>query len=141
MANFRKNTYATWQQASDVVKSHGVKDRDEYLILYDKIDPFLPSNPQVFYPDFPGWKKYIGNEFYETWAESLKAAIRLGVTDWKEYHKRRYLDRKLRSDPHNHYADFVRGSEQFKVQEKPKLKPQPELFHEFKHEKEFDMCY
>lgn len=137
MSYYRKENYATWQEASTAVKILGIKSRDEYLLKYDRLDKRLHSNPQVYYKDFPGWKIFLGNEFYETWALSLAAAIRLRVTNWKEYNEKRYLDHKLRSKPQDIYSDFVYGNEQFIV----KLEPKPELFHEFKHEKEFEECY
>jgi len=136
--NYRKETYLTWQEASAAAIKAGITDRDDYLIRYDRLDPLLPSQPGVFYKGtFPGWKKFLCYGFYETWTESRDAAIRLGVTSWKDYREMRYLDRKLRSRPEHHYSDFVYGNEQFIIKSESK----PELYHEFNHEKEFETCY
>ncbi len=107
MANFRKATYATWQEASDVVKKFNLESGDDYRLKYDKIDPLLPSNPRVFYPDFPGWKIYLGNNCYCSWQKSRDVSIASGVTNWKEYHELRHKNRKLRSCPADIYSDFV----------------------------------
>lgn len=134
----KKDFYPTWQEASIIVQKLGIRNREDYLIKYDRLDKRLPSNPQVIYKGkFPGWKKFIGNEFYLTWMESLVAVKRLNIKSWKDYQKKRFLDPRLRSDPHNYYADFIPWSNQFIV---PK-KFNPELYHEFKHEKEFEKCY
>lgn len=98
--------YETWQEASFALINLGVNSRGSYDKRY-VLDPKLPSNPQVIYKDFPGWKKYLCNEFYQTWIESRDAAIKLGVKNWDDYHNMRYKDRKLRSDPKNNYSDFV----------------------------------
>ena len=105
--------YPTWQEANVEIKKLGIKDRDDYLIRYKKLDKRLHSNPSVFYKDFPGWKKYIGNEFYATWTESLQSAINMGITNWKQYSEMYDLDPRLRSRPQDHYSDFIWDIRQF----------------------------
>lgn len=106
--NYRKETYETWQKASVIAIKFGIKTGEDYYLNYDRLDPLLPSQPAVFYKGtFPGWKIFLGTGFYKTWADSRDAAIKLGITSWKEYHEMRHKNSKLRSCPKNNYSDFI----------------------------------
>ena len=52
--------YTTCAEASTAAQRLGIKGFTEYQKRYRE-DPRLPSNPDAFYPDFPGWKKFLGN--------------------------------------------------------------------------------
>lgn len=51
--------YATWQEARNSVISLGISNRTEYIENRVK-DLRLPSDPTVFYGDFPGWYTFLG---------------------------------------------------------------------------------
>jgi hypothetical protein len=54
----KKKIYSTWQKAAKAAKALEIDTRCEYILFY-KHNPFLHSTPQVIYPDFPGWKKFL----------------------------------------------------------------------------------
>ena len=53
--------YPTWQEAAEAARRLGIKKSIEYYIMY-KGDKRLPSNPDKFYADFPGFKKFLGKD-------------------------------------------------------------------------------
>jgi len=53
-----KNIYSTWQEASVVAKKLGIVKCLDYNRRH-KEDARLPSNPNTFYSDFPGWKIFL----------------------------------------------------------------------------------
>jgi len=56
-----KNFYLTWQQASEATLQLKIKSWAEYSLRY-KEDKRLPSSPDSFYDNFPGWKKFLRKE-------------------------------------------------------------------------------
>jgi len=55
-----KKFYKTWKEARTAVKKLGIKTFGDYRERFKK-DPRLPSNPHSFYPDFPGYAAFLGN--------------------------------------------------------------------------------
>jgi len=55
--------YLTWQEASVATLKLGIKTMPEYERegRY-KEDPKLPSNPRLFYQDYPGAKIFLGKK-------------------------------------------------------------------------------
>lgn len=105
-----RDTYATYQEASNAAKSLGIKTKDEYLTNYRK-DWRLPSNPQRCYPDFICWPHFLGQQNYclnpyETWQEAGKAAANLGIRNYREYQRRFKEDPRLPGAPYQTYTDF-----------------------------------
>ncbi len=97
--------YPTWQEASLATIRLCIKNLIEYRARY-KEDKLLPSNPAVTYKDFPGFVKFLGNDFYSTWQEASKAVIDLKIKTSTEYKIRYKEDPKLLSTPGTAYADF-----------------------------------
>jgi len=93
--SYRKNTYATWQEASEASEKLNITGLFDYLERY-KEDPKLPSHPQD-YPRFPGWRKFLGTEFYSTLEEVIDAVQKLDIKSRAEYFENRYKDSKLPS--------------------------------------------
>ncbi len=56
-----KYFYPTWQEAGIAVVKLGIKNSDEYKILY-KEDEQLPSSPWTYYDDFPGETRFFGKK-------------------------------------------------------------------------------
>ena len=56
-----KEFYSTWRKASKAAKNLGIRGKDDYIERY-RVDCKLPSTPQNFYSNFPGWPKFLGNE-------------------------------------------------------------------------------
>jgi superfamily II DNA or RNA helicase len=59
----KEGFYKTWQEARDAARNLGIDNVTTYWVekRYKK-DPKLPSNPDVYYKDFPGWKIFLGKE-------------------------------------------------------------------------------
>lgn len=53
--------YSTWEKASKAAQKLGFKGKNEYIARY-KVDDKLPSNPDTFYSDFPGWIEFLGKD-------------------------------------------------------------------------------
>ncbi len=74
-----ENMYKTWQEASQVAKSLGLKTCPQYKKGY-RVDPLLPSRPDKTYSDFPSWCEFLGSEQrriekpYSTLKEAMEAA-------------------------------------------------------------------
>jgi hypothetical protein len=60
----RKNApmYSTWQEASEAAQKLAICNCKEYRRGAYKSDPKLTSSPHTRYPDFPGWKTFLGQE-------------------------------------------------------------------------------
>jgi len=103
---FNTEKYATWQEASKVVVSMGIKIYAEYQKLYKK-DPMLASRPDEYYSDFPGWLTYFGGaEKYNTWQEASIAAKTLKIKGYNNFRLRYKEDPQLSSNPDEKYSDF-----------------------------------
>lgn len=97
--------YPTWIEASYSVKSLEIKNRREYPTKKN-LDSRLPSTPQKFYEDFPGWRIFLGTDFYPTWQEAGMSAVKCGVTNSHNYKDIYMCDPKLPSSPHHTYANW-----------------------------------
>ncbi len=100
--------YKTWQQASEAALKLGIPNQKEYYQKY-KQDPCLPSSPQGFYGDFPGFVIFLGGKektFYETWQQAGKAAQSIGLSVRENYMVRYKEDDKLPSNPDLEYENF-----------------------------------
>lgn len=53
--------YKTWQEASKTAITLGIKSQKDYSVGY-KCDSKLPSAPNQFYSDFPGWPVFLGKK-------------------------------------------------------------------------------
>ena len=100
-----KDFYPTWQEASEAAVALGITARTTYKQRY-KEDNKLPSNPNQFYPEFPGWKVFLGTRKYPSWQEASRAAIVLGVSSRETYKQQYKEDNKLPSTPFQTYSDF-----------------------------------
>ncbi len=106
----KKDFYKTWQRASKAAVSLGIKTSTEYVKEH-VIDPKLPSNPNHVYPDFPGYRVFLGGQkkdFYKTWQRASKAAVSLGIKNGEDYVTRKGYkkDPKLPHTPQKVYSDF-----------------------------------
>lgn len=107
-----KDWYPTWKAASAATKALHIR-RAEYHSRYQE-DPRLPSNPEGFYEDFPGWGEFSGDykvrvsreNRYLTWRAASEATRRLGITRKVDYKARYKEDRLLPSSPPQAYKDF-----------------------------------
>lgn len=61
LGNQKKQFYPTWQECTKAVKRLRITTKDKYNTRY-KENPMLPSGPAAMYPDFPGWKKFLGRK-------------------------------------------------------------------------------
>lgn len=101
--------YLTCQEASQAAQVLDIQNWKEYNKKY-KQDPFLPSSPNTFYSDFPGWFIFLGKEIpkkkYLTWQESSIAVQMLGIRTEGEYREKYKQDIRLYSNPSKNYEDF-----------------------------------
>lgn len=69
----------------------------------------MPYNPDKTYSNFPGWIIFLGRKeqnFYSTWQDASKAAIKLGFKNIKEYTQNYKKDLRLPCSPYQVYPDF-----------------------------------
>ena len=105
----KKDFYPTWQEASVSALQQGITSQDEYLRHYKQADPRLPGNPYQYYPDWPGWKIFMGKApkvFYATWQEASAAARSLRIRSSSDYVRKHRLDARLHSYPGHKYPDW-----------------------------------
>lgn len=101
--------YGTLKEASNAVKSLGIKSFEQYRQHYKK-DSRLPGDPAVYYKnEWAGWPLFVGkgqySEKYPTFQEASIAAQSLGIEDREGYERFHREDPKLPSTPHKHYKD------------------------------------
>jgi hypothetical protein len=103
-----KNLYPTWQEASVAAINCKLRFIKVYLKNAKNYDPRLPSNPNIYYENFPGWREFLAiDKYYQTWEEASEVAISLGIVSSKYYiGKAQGLDTKLPSNPNIYYKDF-----------------------------------
>ncbi len=107
---FLDTRYETWQEAGKAARELGIKNSEEYKKKY-RLDLKLRSDPQRVYPDFPGWKKFLGIKKvkdirYSTWEKAAKAAKDLGITTRKQYYEGYIEDVRLPKYPNKYYRNF-----------------------------------
>jgi superfamily II DNA or RNA helicase len=103
----REGFYETWEEASGAAIKLGIVSQTDYNAKYKK-DSKLVSLPRLYYENFPGWYIFLSKEkkdFYGTWQEASKAAIKLGIKDGVEYDAKYKQDPKLPRAPEN-YKNF-----------------------------------
>ena len=104
-----KDFYDTYEEASQAAIALGCTDLKDYCKKC-KIDPKLPSRPEVVYSEFDekgGLWPYLGKAFYKTYTAASKAAIALGFISKDDYHANYKKDPKLPSNPLREYgAEF-----------------------------------
>ncbi len=103
-----KNFYPTWQEAGRAAVKLEIKSYSQYRKKY-KQDNKLPSNPNIYYKDFPGWIIFLekkSKNFYSTWQEASRATMRLGIKSVRQYRKKYKQDNRLPSNPDIYYKDF-----------------------------------
>lgn len=102
----KKDFYPNWQEASRAAKKLNFEGVADYRNGYKK-DQRLSSIPHILYPDFPGWRVFLGKgSFYETWQEASTSAINLGFSTIGRYIGGYKSDPKLVSCPDRYYQDF-----------------------------------
>ncbi len=101
-----RNFYTTLEEAEQAARALKIHSSKQYRIAY-KQDPRLHRTPNAYYPDFPGWTKFLGSEeLYPTSEEASNAAINLGIKNSIEYQTRYKEDVRLPSSPWLKYSDF-----------------------------------
>lgn len=104
-----KNFYPTWQEASAAAINCKLLSIKEYQKNASNCDPRLPSTPNFYYEDFPGWRVFldIGDKYYRTWEEASAVAVSLGISSSKDYiNNAQGFNVKLPSNPRICYSDF-----------------------------------
>lgn len=104
---FKPDFCPTWREAAEVASKLEIKHSLEYKKRYRE-DPKLPSNPNVIYDDFPGWKKFLGTSkrFYPTWQAASRAIKKHHYQSQREYYRHYREDPRLPSNPQRRYSDF-----------------------------------
>jgi superfamily II DNA or RNA helicase len=103
-----KKFYPTWQEASRAAIKLRIPSQSEYHRRY-KEDNRLPGNLEHAYPDFPGFRVFLGGNpkgTYPTWQEASRAAIKLGIRTKPAYRERYKEDNRLPASPGQIYSDF-----------------------------------
>ncbi len=105
---FKKNKYRTYRRASIAVRRiKGIDNWSSYKRLY-KINVRLPSNPDEYYYDFPGWNDFLGKKsLYKTWQEASLEALKIdGIRTCASYITLHRVNSQLPSNPSQCYKDF-----------------------------------
>jgi len=103
---FKEDVYSSMQQASKAARRLGITGYESYHFKY-KQDPRLPSTPNVTYPDWQGWHKFLGRKpFYPTLGKAYGACIRLGITNRSTYKHLYKKDPRLPSNPNRTYPNW-----------------------------------
>ncbi len=102
--------YPTWQEASVAAVKLGFKSSTDYTSNYRK-DSRLPGRPDFSYKNtgWPGWDvflKVVKVNYYPTWQEAGKVAVKIGITGVHTYRAKYKLDPLLPSCPWYFYKDF-----------------------------------
>ncbi len=114
MRKNKNNYYPTWQEASKAAIALGINKLRVYFVSWSE-DPGLPSRPDRFYSDFPGYSVFLGNinsskrkkeNCYPTWEEAAKGAKKIGIKSVGDYRVLYFNDPKLPSKPNLCYKDF-----------------------------------
>ncbi|MEI6379001.1 MAG: integrase repeat-containing protein [Candidatus Falkowbacteria bacterium] len=83
--------YATWQEASVVCLSSGIKSQTDYHFRYAQLDPRLPSSPNHYYKDdWPGWGVFLGRKkadwsYIASWQEAAAMVRPAGFKNQYQY--------------------------------------------------------
>ncbi|WP_374439505.1 gamma-mobile-trio integrase GmtZ [Pseudomonas panipatensis] len=104
----RPEPYGTLAEASAAAVKISASGFKEYQKKY-KADPRLRALPNTIYPDWKGWKNYLGKpekDFYPTLELASKAARYLGIRICAQYSEMYQLDPRLPSDPRQYYKDW-----------------------------------
>lgn len=102
--------YLTWQKASVAAINLGIKSKEDYADKYVN-DAQLPSSPAYTYPDFPGWRVFLGGKdrnFY-TYKKASRVVQRMGIKTQPQYQERKGEDERLPGDPPSVYKDVWQG--------------------------------
>jgi hypothetical protein len=90
---------------SNAAQKLGIKCQGEYYSRYRE-DPLLHSGPHRFYTDFPGYKIFLGVDYYPNWIDAASVVRVMGLKTKRDYAARYKEDMRLNSAPHQHYLDF-----------------------------------
>ena len=104
----KKEYYPTWQDASEACRDLGITLQIEYKKRY-KEDPKLPSTPDHFYSDFPGYSMFLRGdkrELYPTWQDASEVVRRANVKTGSDYQNLRKIDPRLPNSPSKQYKDY-----------------------------------
>jgi hypothetical protein len=96
--------YQTYEEASLVAQSLGIKSGLQYKKRY-KEDPKLPSNPDVVYPNWDGWERFLTGQktVRYTLQEAMIKVKEMGIGTSKEYFQRYKEDPRLHCAPDEFY--------------------------------------
>ncbi len=105
---FLDKRYPTWQEASVAAQKLGITNKRDYPKKFRQ-DPRLYMSPESAYKNFPNWFAFLGKEkkdYYKTWQEASKSAIKLGISSKPDYLANCCKDEKLPRHPYDSYKDF-----------------------------------
>ncbi len=101
----RLGWYQTWQEAKNALLKYGFTGRRDYQKRYYQCDPRLPSNPNVVYPDFPGYPEFLGLEAHSGWKNVTGICKILSGYDVKRTNIYSFL--KKYKAKKQHYKDLI----------------------------------
>ncbi len=92
--------YETWQEASKAAVACRLKSSVQYTNKAFKSDNRLPSDPERYYADWPGWDAFLERPTkYASIVEAASATIAAGITSCTEYKASYRKDPRLPSEP------------------------------------------
>lgn len=104
-----KISFASYSEASLIVKSLHIKSKKAYLTHY-KENKKLPSNPHIAFANsgWNGWHEFLGIDTmlcYKTYDEARDATRRLGLNSVEQYRANYLEDPRLPAQPDKFYAN------------------------------------
>ncbi|MEZ8199945.1 MULTISPECIES: gamma-mobile-trio integrase GmtZ [Vibrio] len=112
----RSRFYSKYKYASKAAIKLGIKSYSSYR-RKRKLDPFLPSNPNLIYADeWNGFNDFLCIDLkkpYESFHEAKSVVKSLGIKTSREYNQKKKLDPKLPSNPETVYRGDWRGFKHF----------------------------
>ena len=108
----KRDFYLTCQEAERATRKLNIDKTNIQRSYKEKyrLDPRLPSNPNTYYKDFPGWRVFVGEKPrttpYRSWRKAGRQAVVLGATSVQRYAKVYREDPQLPGDPRHYYKDF-----------------------------------
>ncbi|NWL81041.1 hypothetical protein DM872_29745 [Pseudomonas taiwanensis] len=105
----RPARYATLAEASAAAIRLNITSSMDYSGKY-KNDPRLRASPEVVYPDWIGWRNFLGKpewDFYSEIELASNAALSLGIRTCYEYGERHIEDLRLPANPEKYYKDWA----------------------------------
>ena len=112
-----KVEYTTLEEIGEMAEEENIQTSTQYHERRKRDPTFngkrLPANPSVFYKNWPGWRKALGNKIEDASIEEIREmALKENIQTVRQYHERRkkndiFNGKRLPANPHIIYPDWT----------------------------------